>query len=642
MATLAEVASRIPQATAEITGKKLGSVIDTVKDTLNPANFFQAAGSILQQEAPIFGMVGDVIGDFAGSLFGGTSPESETASNTEDTKENTEESSVTLENLNVKIDALNQEQIRTTNALLGNQPILSELSEAQQTSNELTEQGLLDAQQKEIANLEMMRESSRKEDDVIQLQEEDKEDNDILQAIMGTISGGISGLLNFFTTSFMSLLTGGLGTLLKGVVGVGGGLASGAAKAATGVAGLATKGIAAAGGLLPAAGIAVAGASLISGLFSGVTAGLEEYQQSGELGSAIKEGTAGFVSGATFGLISQETVSETFDTIGNFASESFENIKNVTSSVFESFPTFEQVTNSITETGASIKNNFENFTGIEVPTFDNVGGIITNTVGDAVGSVESIFSGDFSLETFGTLFGSLTDIVYAPVNLAVNAVKDIFSLGDPEEPFSLSEFISGFISDVFDYIKNLLPNITDIIPDIPDLSFGLFGGDEEAQPQLTREQAQMNARMRRRGELGGLPEENINTKSTGGGFLDFFRREGGPVEAGSNYLVGEEGPELFFPNVSGSVVNNDETNQLLSRMQTVNNLTRTVEMLASQTVISDMTAEGTAAGGGQTVIAPQTNNNVTNNNMAAQKPTPRNVEPTISRLASMDYYFATP
>ena len=98
MATLAEVASRIPQATAEITGKKLGSVIDTVKDTLNPANFFQAAGGILQQEAPIFGMVGDVIGDFAGSLFGGTSPESETASNTEDTKENTEESSVTLEN----------------------------------------------------------------------------------------------------------------------------------------------------------------------------------------------------------------------------------------------------------------------------------------------------------------------------------------------------------------------------------------------------------------------------------------------------------------------------------------------------------------------------------------------------------------
>ena len=37
MATLAEIATRIPQATAEVTGKKLGSVIDTVKDTLNPA-----------------------------------------------------------------------------------------------------------------------------------------------------------------------------------------------------------------------------------------------------------------------------------------------------------------------------------------------------------------------------------------------------------------------------------------------------------------------------------------------------------------------------------------------------------------------------------------------------------------------------
>jgi len=153
------------------------------------------------------------------------------------------------------------------------------------------------------------------------------------------------------------------------------------------------------------------------------------------------------------------------------------------------------------------------------------------------------------------------------------------------------------------------------------LSFGLLGSDEP-QPEINQEQ--------------------VGTETPKQGFFDFFRREGGPVEAGSNYMVGEEGPELFLPNVSGTVVNNDETNQLLSRMQTVNTLTRTVEMLASQTMISDMTAEGTAAGGGQTVIAPQTNNNVTNNNVAAQKPSPRNVEPTISRLASMDYYYATP
>ena len=33
------------------------------------------------------------------------------------------------------------------------------------------------------------------------------------------------------------------------------------------------------------------------------------------------------------------------------------------------------------------------------------------------------------------------DIVYAPVNLSVNFIKDIFKFGDPEKPFKLSDFL---------------------------------------------------------------------------------------------------------------------------------------------------------------------------------------------------------
>lgn len=45
---------------------------------------------------------------------------------------------------------------------------------------------------------------------------------------------------------------------------------------------------------------------------------------------------------------------------------------------------------------------------------------------------------------------------------------------------------------------------------------------------------------------------------TGGGLLGFlFRANGGPVNNGSPYIVGERGPELFVPNSSGTIIPNN-------------------------------------------------------------------------------------
>ena len=59
---------------------------------------------------------------------------------------------------------------------------------------------------------------------------------------------------------------------------------------------------------------------------------------------------------------------------------------------------------------------------------------------------------------------------------------------------------------------------------------------------------------------------------TSGGIGDFFskifgRQQGGPVQGGTPYVVGEQGPELFVPNSSGTVVPNNK----LGGGQTVNN-----------------------------------------------------------------------
>ena len=43
---------------------------------------------------------------------------------------------------------------------------------------------------------------------------------------------------------------------------------------------------------------------------------------------------------------------------------------------------------------------------------------------------------------------ALLDIVQAPLNIAINAINDIFKFGDPKEPFRLSKFITDVAQSV--------------------------------------------------------------------------------------------------------------------------------------------------------------------------------------------------
>ena len=77
---------------------------------------------------------------------------------------------------------------------------------------------------------------------------------------------------------------------------------------------------------------------------------------------------------------------------------------------------------------------------------------------------------------------------------------------------------------------------------------------------------------------GGTPSGGFGTGSqaplTNG--LDFTsafmgRSTGGPVGANRPYMVGENGPELFLPSTSGTVVNNGDTRSALGRYNSGNN-----------------------------------------------------------------------
>jgi len=137
----------------------------------------------------------------------------------------------------------------------------------------------------------------------------------------GLLSKGISGVTNMFSKLPFGgggKLTGALSTGISKFTGLfakGGGLLSGLGGIAGSVARFAGP-----------VGVAITAAK---GIFDGASAGIEEYKKSGDLGKAVKEGFAGAASGLTFGLISQETISDGLTSIGDAASSVVDGITGI-------------------------------------------------------------------------------------------------------------------------------------------------------------------------------------------------------------------------------------------------------------------------------------------------------------------------
>ena len=114
----------------------------------------------------------------------------------------------------------------------------------------------------------------------------------------------------------------------------------------------------------------------------------------------------------------------------------------------------------ISETFTNIKETISNFfTDIYDKVVTTISGVftgITSFISEKITAVIDYLKGIFGFDGEGFTFASLFDIVYAPVNLAVNLIKDIFSLGDPDTPFRLSEFIGGIFTKIGDFFRNLL------------------------------------------------------------------------------------------------------------------------------------------------------------------------------------------
>ena len=191
-----------------------------------------------------------------------------------------------------------------------------------------------------------------------------------------------------------------------------------------------------------------------------------------------------------------------YETVSTFISEKidslFASIKGIATTVKEFFSTridtaIETITKDFNEVIFFITN-------LEVFKF------FKDSINDVMESIKAIFAGDFSMESLLPGFKGLFDLVTYPINVAINAIKDIFSLGKDDsdfgknEPFRLSEFIGGIITDaikvITDWFGSLkIPSVGDLITMAKDgfkgLVSSLFGGDSE-EDKLKKELDEIN------------------------------------------------------------------------------------------------------------------------------------------------------
>jgi hypothetical protein len=290
---------------------------------------------------------------------------------------------------------------------------------------------------------------------------------------------------------------------------------------------------------------------------------------------------------SVFGSISK-WFGEMFDNVVNFFSEMGGKVKNFFTDIYDN-------------TIKNIKESFE--TMFAFISELNMFKFIKETINNIVDKVKALFSpGGFSLENIFGLGKSLFDLVYAPINLAVNGIKDMFNLGDPDKPFKLSEFISETIQSVvkiftdwFGSIK--IPSIGEVISMAKDGfkklgSFFLGGGNtkEEKVEKLYERQEKILEEMK--GLSSTKRQEKMKEYEAVGKEIDAVQNSGKETYKGMHQDMADT---LARDNSSASVVNNTKETVLTTKPRTAK--FTTVKSKPTEKIIEMRKASGLDVGG---------------------------------------------
>lgn len=354
--------------------------------------------------------------------------------------------------------------------------------------------------------------------------------------MLAGLRGGLGKLVGGFNaigTQMTDMLTGtkkdASGVVRKTGKGVAGQFAGGAARGAGAIA----------KGALRFAGPVGLVATAAFGVFDAVKSGLDEAKnENATAGSIVKASVSGLLSGLTFGLVEQQTISDGITSIGTGITNAFDTAKTslvsgfntvkagvtsvmedpegafnkVTSKINEltglSIPDFATTKEQITAFGESLKTKaadlagkFEEFTGINIPTFSEAKNSLTQIGTDLMSKFDGLMD-NVDLEGAKGVLSGLGD-----------SLSSAFS--------SLTEGVTGLFSDDRTEKEKLEQRMIDLQRQIDGSSVGAsiaagFSTEDEKE-ELAKLREEYAALISAQRSGGGTTIINNNMAAVGGG-----------------------------------------------------------------------------------------------------------------------------
>ena len=262
-------------------------------------------------------------------------------------------------------------------------------------------------------------------------------------------------------------------------------------------------------------------------------------------------------------------------TIKKVAGDVFEYTKNAVMFLYDAFetyllPVFQSLFNWVGENMETIKSTvstaFEVIAAVVSTAWDMFNQYLLPVLQNIFAFVKD------NWPTFQSIFETTFEVIKTVASLAYDVFKVIFdvlvSLYEWLEPtFPLfGEIISG----AFDIIVGAVQLGIDIFETILEVAKDTIETIKEALKWigLLDNKKTLSDSQRTQAENAGVSQSDIDTfekevlqnpltKPMFGG----FRAKGGPVSSGSSYVVGEQGPEMFVPKTSGTIIPNHSMGQ---------------------------------------------------------------------------------
>jgi len=170
---------------------------------------------------------------------------------------------------------------------------------------------------------------------------------------------------------------------------------------------------------------------------------------------------------------------------------------------------------------------------------------------------------DYVIPTFKAIWAFITEFLIPAIasylTPIINGLRSAFEkvtskIAENEEKFkpllALFKVIATFVRDVYaPVIGKILGSAFDTLGSAISFVIGLFANLVSV----------VNSAFNAIKNIVNFIKNNPVTQAIGGAIDNIFgggRANGGPVNAGTSYVVGERGPELFVPNTSGKIIPN--------------------------------------------------------------------------------------